>query len=162
MPRISGLVSGHLSLAAVLALALAALGALGASGCASTVTTLSDDEEAVSSSPTSEGNEGKAKPAAPAPFASTYKPWPSGTTLIRNATVLTGTGERIDGGSVLIEGGQDRRGWPRRHGARRRRGGRRRRQVGDAGDHRRPLPPRRLPRARGRRPPGRQRGHRAR
>ena len=45
MPRISGLVSGPLSLAALLA-----LGAIGATGCASsTTTTLTNDEEDVSS-----------------------------------------------------------------------------------------------------------------
>jgi imidazolonepropionase-like amidohydrolase len=41
----------------------------------------------------------------PAPFASTYRPLPSTPTLIRGATVLTGTGERIDGGSVLLVDG---------------------------------------------------------
>ncbi len=54
-----------------------------------------------------------AEPAAPpqeqsaarAPFSSTYRVEPSPTTLIHNATVLTGTGERIDGGDVLIENG---------------------------------------------------------
>jgi imidazolonepropionase-like amidohydrolase len=40
------------------------------------------------------------------PFSSTYQPAPSPVTLIRNATVLTGTGARIDGGDVLIEGGR--------------------------------------------------------
>lgn len=40
------------------------------------------------------------------PFASTYQPLPSKTTLIENATVLTGTGERIDGGSVLLRDGR--------------------------------------------------------
>ncbi|WP_348673512.1 amidohydrolase [uncultured Abyssibacter sp.] len=40
------------------------------------------------------------------PFASTYQPLPSKTTLIRNATVLTGTGERIDNGAVLLEDGR--------------------------------------------------------
>ena len=57
-----------------------------------------------------------AKPAAPAPAASssgptapypsTYRPLPSTPTLITNATVLTGTGERIDAGSVLLDGGK--------------------------------------------------------
>ena len=41
-----------------------------------------------------------------APFASSYTPLPSKTTLIRNATLLTGTGERIDGGSVLLRDGK--------------------------------------------------------
>lgn len=40
------------------------------------------------------------------PYPSTYQPYPSGVTLISGATVLTGTGERIDGGSVLIEDGK--------------------------------------------------------
>ena len=44
--------------------------------------------------------------AARAPYSSTYAADPSPTTLIRNATVLTGTGERIDGGDVLIENGR--------------------------------------------------------
>ena len=45
-------------------------------------------------------------PLFPDPFPSTYKPFPSEATLIRNATVFTGTGERIDGGSVLIRDGK--------------------------------------------------------
>jgi imidazolonepropionase-like amidohydrolase len=46
-------------------------------------------------------------PAAPgrAPFSSAYEAPASPPTLIRNATVLTGTGERIEGGDVLLEGG---------------------------------------------------------
>ncbi len=40
------------------------------------------------------------------PFPSTYKPFPSQPTLIRNATILTGTGERIEGGSVLLRDGK--------------------------------------------------------
>lgn len=39
-------------------------------------------------------------------FASTYQAMPSETVLFRNATVLTGTGERIDGGDVLIRDGR--------------------------------------------------------
>ena len=39
-------------------------------------------------------------------FASRYQPLPSGTTLITDATVLTGTGERLDGANVLIRGGK--------------------------------------------------------
>jgi imidazolonepropionase-like amidohydrolase len=45
-------------------------------------------------------------PLFPDPFPSTYKPFPSQTTLIRNATVFTGTGERIDGGSILLRDGK--------------------------------------------------------
>src|SRR5688500_18824399 len=49
-----------------------------------------------------------ADPAAAgrAPFSSTYSPAPSPPTLIRGATVLTGTGTRIDDGDVLIVGGK--------------------------------------------------------
>ncbi|MGN6148540.1 MAG: amidohydrolase [Rhizomicrobium sp.] len=39
-------------------------------------------------------------------FPSTYKPLPSKPTLIRNATVLTGTDQEIDGGDVLMENGK--------------------------------------------------------
>ncbi|MBL8270672.1 amidohydrolase [Steroidobacter sp.] len=45
-------------------------------------------------------------PTTPAPYTSTYKVPASGATLIRGATVLTGTGARIDGGDVLIVGGK--------------------------------------------------------
>lgn len=46
--------------------------------------------------------------AAPgrAPYSSTYEAPPGPPTLIRNATILTGTGSRIDGGDVLLEGGR--------------------------------------------------------
>ncbi len=47
-----------------------------------------------------------AEDSGPAPFESRYTPLPSGTTLITGATVLTGTGERIDDADVLIENGR--------------------------------------------------------
>ncbi len=40
------------------------------------------------------------------PYPSTYEPLPSVTTLITNATVLTGTGAQLDGASVLMTGGK--------------------------------------------------------
>jgi imidazolonepropionase-like amidohydrolase len=44
---------------------------------------------------------------APAgPFASTYRPLPSVPTLITGAVVLTGTGERLDGASLLMVDGK--------------------------------------------------------
>ncbi|HEX2138143.1 MAG TPA: amidohydrolase [Woeseiaceae bacterium] len=43
---------------------------------------------------------------APAPFASRYAPLPSGPTLLQDATILTGTGARIDEADVLIREGQ--------------------------------------------------------
>lgn len=42
----------------------------------------------------------------PDPFASTYQPAPAAPVAIINATVLTATGPRIDGGSVLIRDGK--------------------------------------------------------
>lgn len=42
----------------------------------------------------------------PGLYASTYKPLPSRPTLITNATVLTATGDRIEGGSVLLRDGK--------------------------------------------------------
>jgi imidazolonepropionase-like amidohydrolase len=44
--------------------------------------------------------------AADEPYPSTYQPLPSGPVLIINATVLTGTGERIENGSLLMSGGR--------------------------------------------------------
>jgi len=41
-----------------------------------------------------------------APFSSTYAAAAAPPTLIRNATILTGTGTRIDGGDVLLEDGR--------------------------------------------------------
>lgn len=42
----------------------------------------------------------------PDPFPSTYAPLPSQTVLIRNGTVLTGDGRRIDGGDLLMRNGR--------------------------------------------------------
>lgn len=41
----------------------------------------------------------------PDPFPSTYESFPSKVTVIQNATILTGSGERIDGGSILMRDG---------------------------------------------------------
>ena len=38
-------------------------------------------------------------------FPSTYTPLPSEATLITNATILTGTGERLEGASLLMSDG---------------------------------------------------------
>jgi imidazolonepropionase-like amidohydrolase len=40
------------------------------------------------------------------PYPSTYRPIPAPPTLLRNATVLTAAGDRIEGGSVLFENGR--------------------------------------------------------
>ena len=44
--------------------------------------------------------------AAPDPFQSTYRPAAAAPTLIRNATVLDGTGRRLDGADVLMRDGK--------------------------------------------------------
>ena len=44
--------------------------------------------------------------AADGPYPSTYVPLSSSATLITNAIVLTGTGERLDGASVLMQNGE--------------------------------------------------------
>ncbi|HBL27279.1 MAG TPA: amidohydrolase, partial [Acidobacteria bacterium] len=50
---------------------------------------------------------GKERPFEPPDlYASTYRPLPSRPTLIRNATVLTAVGDRLEGGSVLLQGGK--------------------------------------------------------
>ena len=41
----------------------------------------------------------------PDPFPSTYQPFPSQPTVIQNATILTGDGARIDGGSIVMQNG---------------------------------------------------------
>jgi imidazolonepropionase-like amidohydrolase len=56
--------------------------------------------------PGSRDNEDAGASTLANPFPSTYKPYPSQTLLIANATVLDGAGARIENGSVLIEGGK--------------------------------------------------------
>ncbi|HWS39811.1 MAG TPA: amidohydrolase [Arenimonas sp.] len=45
-------------------------------------------------------------PKKPAPFASTYQAIPSAPVLLQNATVLTGTGERLEAADVLLQDGK--------------------------------------------------------
>jgi imidazolonepropionase-like amidohydrolase len=40
------------------------------------------------------------------PYPSTYQPYPSRPTLITGATILTGTGERLNNGSILLQDGK--------------------------------------------------------
>jgi imidazolonepropionase-like amidohydrolase len=46
------------------------------------------------------------QPATENPYASTYQPLPSRATLIRNATILTGAGPMVQGGSILLQDGK--------------------------------------------------------
>jgi imidazolonepropionase-like amidohydrolase len=45
-------------------------------------------------------------PLVPNAYQSTYKPFPSRTTLIRNATILTAAGPVIERGSILLQNGK--------------------------------------------------------
>jgi imidazolonepropionase-like amidohydrolase len=45
-------------------------------------------------------------PASPTPYASTYQAIPYPTVLLSNATVLTGTGERLENADVLMQSGK--------------------------------------------------------
>jgi imidazolonepropionase-like amidohydrolase len=45
-------------------------------------------------------------PVVPNAYASTYQPLPSRTTVIRNATILTGAGPAIERGSILLQDGK--------------------------------------------------------
>jgi imidazolonepropionase-like amidohydrolase len=47
-----------------------------------------------------------APPLMPNAYQSTYKPFPSRTTLIRNATILTAAGPVIERGSILLQNGK--------------------------------------------------------
>ncbi len=49
---------------------------------------------------------GGTAPLVSNPYPSTYKPLPSQTTVIRNATILTAAGPQIERGSVLLQGGK--------------------------------------------------------
>lgn len=52
------------------------------------------------------GKNGEENGEAPGPFASRYAPLPSEPTLVSGATVLTGTGERLDNADVLMRDGK--------------------------------------------------------
>ena len=52
------------------------------------------------------GDEPQSAVTAITPFPSTYKALPSKPTLLKNATVLIGNGQRIDNGSVLLQDGK--------------------------------------------------------
>ncbi|PQA87770.1 amidohydrolase [Hyphococcus luteus] len=63
------------------------------------------DAAASASDDGAEKAEGPVRPPRD-PYPSTYKPYPGETVLLTGATVLTGTGERIENGSVLIADGK--------------------------------------------------------
>jgi imidazolonepropionase-like amidohydrolase len=53
-----------------------------------------------------DGSKDESTADSPTPYASTYTPLPSGPTLLAGATILTGTGERLDSADVLIRDGK--------------------------------------------------------
>ncbi|MCR6686760.1 amidohydrolase [Pseudoxanthomonas sp.] len=52
------------------------------------------------------GTEARAARFTDDPYPSTYRPLPSAPVLLRNATVLTGTGQRLEGADVLMRDGK--------------------------------------------------------
>lgn len=86
--------------AATLAVILAAAGCAGKSEKAADGAAGAKDEKA------SAAEDAKPSRWASDPFPSTYAPYPSTATVIRGATILTGTGERIDNGTVVIADGK--------------------------------------------------------
>ncbi|HEX2165517.1 MAG TPA: amidohydrolase [Thermoanaerobaculia bacterium] len=91
-------------------LATPALFLLAAAGCASAAASQSATQPASDAAPgdhrTAAAAASPAGDGSTAPFPSTYRPLPSVPTLITGATVLTGTGERLDGASVLLVDGE--------------------------------------------------------
>ena len=77
--------------------------ALFLTGCAAAQT---QGPEPTSPTPVPESESASVEPLFPDPFPSTYKAFPSSTTLIRNANIFTGTGEEIVGGSILLRDGK--------------------------------------------------------
>jgi len=91
--------------AATFAAILAAAGCGGKGEKAADAAAKPGDEKAAAAAPSGEGAKSPSRWASD-PFPSTYQPYPSATTVIKGATVLTGTGERIENGTVIIEGGK--------------------------------------------------------
>ena len=56
--------------------------------------------------PQSASQQSGVPPLVPNAYASTYKPFPSRPTLIRNATILTASGPAIERGSILLQNGK--------------------------------------------------------
>jgi imidazolonepropionase-like amidohydrolase len=85
---------------------LAALLGSATQGCASAPASPPSPTAAEAPKAQAPAGEAPTRKPAVAPYASTYKPLPSQTVLITNATVLTATGDRIERGSVLLSDGK--------------------------------------------------------
>ncbi len=80
----------------------AILAPLALTACANTA----DAPKSASALPAKSGAAAKPAVKPPAPFASTYKAYPSTATLIRGATIFDGEGARYDNGAVLLLDGK--------------------------------------------------------
>ncbi len=87
------------------ALAATATAALLAA-CATTGTTATPAKTAAGASPAKPIPTGLDPAARPDAFPSTYAPFPAAPTAIRGATILTATGQRIDNGVIVLQGGK--------------------------------------------------------
>ena len=87
----------------VLETAIALVAAAALSGCATTAPTKKPATETSKPKPLPKGLDSARNGD---PFASTYRPMPSRPTALVDATIFTGTGERIERGVVLIRDGK--------------------------------------------------------
>lgn len=74
--------------------------------CATTGTSAAPAKPAGSTAPAKPVPAGLDPAARPDPFPSTYTPFPAGPTAIRGATILTATGQQIDNGVIVFQGGR--------------------------------------------------------
>src|SRR5262249_20983185 len=78
-------------------------------GCATTPTPTTSPTPAAATPPaatTPEAGAGALSIPGSDPFPSTYRPFPSRTTVIKNATIMTAAGPTIHNGSVLLKDGK--------------------------------------------------------
>ena len=136
---------------------LACTPAKGSQAPAPKVSAAGDSAHLKDSSTTKAGRGALSTPNAD-PFPSTYKPFPSKTTVIKNVTILTAAGPAHHERRDSAQGREDRGGGRERERAGGCRRDRRQRKVRHAGIHRHSLAPRRLLRAGRRGEQRRQRG----
>ena len=76
-----------------------------ADNAATDATEATEESASVAENEAGDDGEGPVRPPLN-PYPSTYEPYASEPVLITGATILTGTGERIDNGSVLLQDGK--------------------------------------------------------
>jgi imidazolonepropionase-like amidohydrolase len=97
---------GYGSLPSVLALAVFTVGCAGSAADPAPTPSPGDAPPSTAADASDPNGATSGERLFPDPFPSTYQPLPSESVLIRNGTVLTGAGERIQGGDVLIQDGK--------------------------------------------------------